>query len=171
MAKISLADKLKIIFSPEKGKDVLRYTYENIIKPNIKQTAYLAATTMLAKQMGIDEKSIPLISTTHTGYSSISKGVKQGVDVRSYLPTTSYQKRDLNSIGFKDPREANKLIDFMDECIKGPTRCCRVADVYEHLGWSISSADIDKGWKSIVGIGTLERDGLTYVIAPDPERL
>ena len=171
MAKTSLADKLKIIFSPEKGKEVLNYTYENIIKPNLKQTAFLAAQTFLAKQMGIDERNIPKIGTTYTSYSAVSKGIKHEVDVKSYLPDNTAKKQDITSIGFKNQIDAKNLLDFMQDCIDGPMKKCRLSDVYEYLNWSISSSDMDLGWRSMMGIGLLNRDGLTYISAPAPERI
>lgn len=177
MANISLADKLKIIFSPEKGKDILNFAYKNVIEPNIRNTLFIAGQTMLARMLNIDDKNIPTINTSYTSYSSIGKGVHRSVDVTSFLPSTSI-RGDISSIGFKTAIEAMKLVDFMDKCIKGPLGKCRVTDVYEHLikeriigPMPISSSDCDIGWKTTQNICVLERNGLYYLTAPKPESL
>lgn len=174
MAKYSLGDKLKIMFSPEKGKGIVDYIYKEVLLPTAKNTVYTMGQIAWAKFMDMDVNSIPTIGTGRTAYSKSGQiSTTKSPDSPSYLPTANHNHNDISWIPFQNSYEASKLVDFMESKIKGPTRECKVADVYEYLRWSsdIQSTDFDIGWKTTVGIGILCRHNQYYVQAPLAIRL
>lgn len=174
MAKSTLGDKLKAMFSPEKGKSIADYVYKEVLLPTAKNTLYTMGQIAWAKFCDMDVNSIPTIGTGRTAYSKTGQisNVRQP-DQPSYLPTTGHNHADISWIPFDNSYEANKLVDFMESKIKGVTRECKVSDVYEFLRWNgdIQSTDFDIGWKSTVGIGVLKRNNYYYVQAPPARRL
>lgn len=173
MAKTSLADKLKIMFSPEKGKSICDYLYEEVLIPTAKNTVYTMGQIAWAKFMDMDVSSIPSPNGGRTAYSKIGTSATKHPDQPSYLPATSQSHNDISWIPFDNAYDANKLIDFMESKVKGVTRECKVSDVYEFLRWNsdIQPTDFDIGWKTTVGIGVLKRNNYYYVSAPIAKRL
>lgn len=173
MAKSSIGDKLKVIFSKEKGKDICDYVYKNVIVPTAKNTVFTIGQVALAKFCDIDVANIPTLPNAHTGYSKVTD--KRLPDKPSYLPSTAVHG-DINSIPFEQPRDAYDLASFIEEKIRGLMKKCTVADVYEYLKWSseIRQTDYDIGWSAatgIVGVGVLKKGQFYYVQAPAPRRL
>lgn len=174
MAKFSLGDKLKVIFSKEKGKDIADYVYKNVIVPTAKNTVFTIGQVALAKFCDIDVANIPTLPNSHTGYSKVSD--KREPDKPSYLPSSSVHG-DITSIPFEYPRDAYELASFIEEKMRGVTRKCSVADVYEHLRWSseIRQTDYDIGWSTAtngtIGIGVRKVGQFYYVQAPTPKRI
>lgn len=174
MAKHSFADKLKIMFSPEKGKSIADYIYNEVLLPTAKNTLYTMGQIAWAKFCDMDINSIPTIGTGPTKYSKAGQTTdKKLPDNVSYLPSSTHNHADLSWIAFDNSYQASKLVDFMESKIKGVTRECKVSDVYEYLRWNseILSTDFDIGWKSTVGIGVLLRNNRYYVQAPIAQRL
>lgn len=174
MAKNSLGDKLKVIFSKQKGKDICDYVYRNVIVPTAKNTVFTIGQVALAKFCDIDVANIPTLPNGHTAYSKVS--VTRQPDKASYLPATASSHGDVTTIPFENPRDAYKLSSFMEEKMRSNLKKCTVADVYEHLQWGseIQQTDYDIGWSGangIVGIGVLKRGQYWYVQAPPPRRL
>ena len=174
MAKSSIGDKLKVIFSKEKGKDICDYVYRNVIVPTAKNTVFTIGQVALAKFCDIDVANIPTLPNSHTAYSKVSD--TRQPDKASYLPATASTHGDVTSIPFENPRDAYKLSSFMEEKMRSNLKKCTVADVYEHLQWGseIQQTDYDIGWSGangIVGIGVLKRGQYWYVQAPPPRRL
>jgi hypothetical protein len=171
MPKYSLGDKLKVIFSPEKGKSIADYLYKEVLLPTAKNTLYTMGQIAWARFCDMDVNSIPTIETGRTAYSKISD--KKNPDNVSYLPSSGHDHADLSWISFENSYEAYKLIEFMESKIKGVTRECKVSDVYEYLRWrsEIQQTDFDIGWTSTVGIGVLQRYNQYYVQAPIAKRL
>ena len=173
MAKSSFGDKLKVIFSKEKGKDIVDYVYKNVVVPTAKNTVFTIGQVALAKFCDIDVANIPTLPNSHTGYSKVSD--RREPDKPSYLPTTT-SHGDITSIPFENPNDAYKLSSFMEEKMRGYSKKCTVADVYEYLKWSseIRSTDYDIGWSGVngvIGIGVLKRGQFYYVQAPPARRI
>lgn len=173
MPKASLGDKLKLMFSPEKGKSICDYLYEEVLIPTAKNTVYTMGQIAWAKFMDMDISSIPNAATGRTAYSKIGTSNTRQPDSPSFLPATTQNHNDISWIPFDNAYEANKLIDFMESKIKGVTRECKVSDVYEYLRWNsdIQQTDFDIGWKTTVGVGVLKRNNYYYVQAPLAKRL
>lgn len=174
MANFSLGDKIKAMFSPEKGKSIADYVYKEVLLPTAKNTLYTMGQIAWAKFCDMDVNTIPTIGTGRTAYSKPGQiSSTRQPDQPSYLPATGNNHADISWIPFENSYEANKLLDFMESKIKGITRECKVSDVYEFLHWNgeIQSTDFDIGWKSTVGIGVLKRNNYYYVQAPIARRL
>lgn len=175
MAKFSIGDKLKVIFSKEKGKEIGDYLYKNVIVPTAKNTLYQMGSIAWAKFCNVDIADIPTLPNSHTGYSKVGTvSDKRQPDKPSYLPGV-HVHGDVTTIPFQNPRDAYALSSKMEEHMRGPKKKCTVADVYEHLKWNseILSTDYDIGWsgaKGVIGIGVLKRDGMYYVQAPPPKQ-
>ena len=176
MAKLSIGDKLKVIFSKEKGKDICDYLYKNVVVPTAKNTLYQMGSIAWAKFCNIDIADVPTLPNSHTNYSKPGTvSDKRQPDKPSYLPGVHIHG-DVTTIPFQNPRDAYALSSKMEEQMRGPKKCCTVADVYEHLKWGseILSTDYSIGWSGVngvIGIGVLKRDGMYYVQAPPPKRL
>ena len=176
MAKISIGDKLKVIFSKEKGKDICDYLYKNVVIPTAKNTLYQMGSIAWAKFCNVDIADIPTLPNSHTAYSKAGEKVsdKRQPDKASYLLST-HVHGDVTTIPFTNPRDAYALSSKMEELMRSNMKRCTVADVYEHLKWSseIQQTDYDIGWSGVngvIGIGVLKRDGVYYVQAPPPKR-
>lgn len=173
MAKGSLGDKLKVIFSKEKGKDICDYLYKNVIVPTAKNTLFQMGNIAWAKFCNVDIADIPTLPNSHTPYSKVSD--RREPDKVSYQLTTHIHG-DVSSIPFEKAREAYKLSTFMEEQMRGPKKKCTLADVYEHIQWNseIKQTDYDIGWdgsKGVICIGVLQRGNMYYVQAPPAKRL
>lgn len=175
MPKYSLADKLKIMFSPEKGKSILDYVYNEILIPTAKNTAYTMCQAAVAKLFDMDPASAPTITTNgHTAYSKVGTvSSTRQPDKASYLPAQSFSHNDISWIAFNTPHDAYKLIEFMKEKMKSELRQCRVSDVYEYLRWNteIQNTDFDIGWRTMDNICVIERNSKYHVQAPLAKRL
>lgn len=174
MAKPSIGDKLKIIFSAEKGKSIADYLYKEVLVPTAKTCVYNMGQIAWAKFMDMDINTVPTIGTGRTAYSKSGQiSTTRRPDTPSYLPSTEHNHYDISWIPFENAFEANKLVDFIESKVKGVTRECKVSDVYEYLGWGneIKSTDFDIGWNSMVGIGVLKRNNMYTVQAPIARRL
>ena len=174
MAKISIGDKLKTIFSKEKGKDICDYLYKNVILPTAKNTVYQMGSIAWAKFCNIDINDIPTLPNSHTAYSKVSEERKP--DKVSYLPST-HVHGDISSISFDRAKDAYHISSFIEGKLRSGTRRCTLADVYEELKWSseILQTDFDIGWSgasgTVPGIGVLQRGNCYYVQAPQPKPL
>lgn len=169
MPKFSLGDKLKIMFSPEKGKSIVDYLYKEVLIPAAKNTAYNMCQTAVAKFFDVDVKTLPQVDVTgRVAYSKVETTASKSPDKVSYLPSAQHAHNDLTWITFDSVKKANDLIDFMEEKINGHKKYCSVAEVYEFLGWKseILQTDWDIGWRSASGIGILCRNNAYYVQAP-----
>lgn len=175
MGKISLGDKLKYIFSPEKGKAIGDYIYNNIIKPTAKNAIYNAGVTAWGMVCGKDPNTIPLNTNGPTPYSKIGQisSISKPAEL-SYLPKpqtnptkTAWDHRDITWIEFETPYEANKIVELMYSNIER-NRWCSVLKVYEALGWAkyVDVTDQDYGWSNTQGIGVYTRNGKSYITAP-----
>lgn len=174
MSKPSLGDKLKVIFSPEKGKSILDYLYKDVLLPTAKNTAYNMCQIAVAKFFDVDVSTVNTIGTNgRTPYSKVNTSTTRQPDKPSYLPAESHAHNDITWIPFDTAHEASKLIDFMDAKIKGAKRYCSVADIYEELQWrgEIVQSDFDIGWKSTMGIGVVCRNGVYFISAPYATRI
>lgn len=175
MPKYSFADKLKIMFSPEKGKSILDYVYNEILIPTAKNTAYTMCQAAVAKLFDKDPTSIPTITVNgHTAYSKAGQiSSTKSPDKVSYLPQEYHDHKDITWIAFPTPHDANNVISFMERKIESDTKECKVANIFEYLGWSssIQNTDYDYGWKTTMGIGVLQRDGAYHIQAPRATRL
>jgi hypothetical protein len=175
MPKHSLGDKLKVMFSPEKGKSIADYLYKEVLLPTAKNTLYTMGQIAWARFCDMDVNTIPTIGTGRTAYSKAGNiSTTRQPDKPSYLPSTVNNHGDITWIPFENSYEAHKLVNFMENKINGPTRECKVSDIYdEFLKWGseIQSTDYDIGWNSMVGIGVLPRHNKFYVQAPPAKRL
>lgn len=174
MAKSSLGDKLKVMFSPEKGKSIADYIYKEVLLPTAKNTVYKMGQIAWAKFCDMDVNDIPTIGTGRTAYSKAGQisSVRQP-DQPSYLPASGHNHADISWIPFDNGYEAKKVIDFMEREIQGVKKECKVADLYEFINWNgeIKQTDYDIGWTSMVGIGILHRGAYYYIQAPLAKRL
>ena len=174
MAKSSFGDKLKVMFSPQKGKSICDYIYNEVLLPTAKNTVYTMGQIAWAKFCDMDVNTIPTNTTTRTAYSKAGQvTTTRQPDSPSYLPVTGNNHNDISWIPFETGYAANDLISFMEREIKGPKKECKVADVYERIQWNgeIKQTDYDIGWTSMVGIGILKRGNYYYVSAPIATRL
>ena len=177
MAKFSIGDKLKTIFSKEKGKDIADYVYKSVIVPTAKNTLFTVIQVSAAKFCDIDVSNIPTLPNSNTAYSKVGTvSDKKLPDKPSYLMTQMVHG-DINSIPFEQPKEAHDLASWIvDRIQNGVTRKCSLADVYEHLKMpqEIRQGDYDQGWSAahgIQGIGIRQIGNLYYVQAPGPRRI
>ena len=175
MAKASLGDKLKVMFSAEKGKSIIDYVYHEILIPTAVNTAYTMCQAAVAKLFDKDPASLPTLTVNgHTAYSKAGEtsSTKQG-DKVSYLPQDTHDHKDITWVAFATPLDANRVVKFMKDKIEGDTKECKVANLYEFLGWrkSIDSTDYDYGWTDISGIGVVERNNSYFLQAPRAHRL
>lgn len=175
MPKYSLADKLKIMFSPEKGKSIVDYVYNEILIPTAKNTAYTMCQAALAKFFDMDPHSIPTISANgHTSYSKVGTvSTSRQPDKASYLPAQTFSHNDISWIPFNTPHDAYKVIEMMKEKISSELRQCRVSDIYEAIDWKteIRQTDFDIGWRTLEGVCVVERNNKYYIQAPLAKRL
>lgn len=175
MAKGSFGDKLKVMFSKEKGKSIAEYLYNEVLLPTAKNCVYNMGQIAWAKFCDMDVNSVPTINANgRTAYSKIgtTSSVRQP-DQPSYLPATQHDHKDLSWIVFDNPHDCNRLINFMESKINSQLHECKVSDIYEFLDWNsmIVQTDFDIGWTSMQSIGMLRRNNQYTVQAPIAKRL
>lgn len=174
MPKYSLGDKIKAMFSPEKGRTIGEYLYNEVLIPTAKNTLYTMGQIAWAKFMDVDVNTIPTLGSGRTAYSKNGQvSTTRQPDSPSYLPATTNNHADISWIPFENAYEAKKVLDFMEGEIRSVKKECKVADFYEFIHWNseIVQTDYDIGWTSMIGIGMLKRNNYYYIQAPIAKRL